>query len=316
MSDRVKGLIVKLSCFLVGHLDFYFMDLIVEEKKYVLLVCIFLLHSGTNAAMFIFLQFDVVPPEVGMPLKATSKKMMPEESARKRSAATVKISPWTLARLDAEEVSKAAEQAKKKSKILQPIVKRETLQGHETDSSFGSGSGRMVPNLDSKRRTSKRGRLMTNLHLEPRAKSSDKMVQPREVSTSLASLQLAARSAFRTSRAMSSTGIAASSPDSSLESPDLHSLRVSSSGAEDERGLVPLPSGVGATGKGIQLLRSTSSDGYEASGGEDSDGVPSRIVHRSFNWANLIFNSGRGDTIDESKASSSTDLQANCNQLL
>ena len=157
---------------------------------------------------------------------------------------------------------------------------------------------------------------MTNLHLEPRAKSSDKIVQPREVSTSLASLQLAARSAFQTSRAMSSTGIAASSPDSSLESPDLHSLRVSSSGAEDARGLVPLPSGVGATGKGIQLLRSTSSDGYEASGGEDSDGVPSRIVHRSFNWANLIFNSGRGDTIDESKASSSTDLQANCNQLL
>lgn len=79
---------------------------------------------------------------------------------------------------------------------------------------------------------------------------------------------------------------------------------------------MPLPSGVNAGGKGIQLLRSTSSDGYEASGGEDSDGVPSRIVHRSVNWANLLFNSGRGDTVDELKASSSSGLEANRSRLI
>ncbi|KAL6570918.1 putative protein S-acyltransferase 22 [Orobanche gracilis] len=33
----------------------------------------------------------------------------------------VKISPWTLARLNADDVSKAAEEAKKKSKILRPV---------------------------------------------------------------------------------------------------------------------------------------------------------------------------------------------------
>lgn len=114
---------------------------------------------------------------------------------------------------------------------------------------------------------------------------------------------------------MSSTGIAASSPDSSLGSPDLHPFRVSSSGAEYSRGLMPLPSGAGSAEKGIQLVRSTSSDGYEASGGEDSDRVPSRIVHRSFNWSNLLFNSGRGDTSDELRASSSTGLQITGNRL-
>ncbi|ONK60046.1 uncharacterized protein A4U43_C08F13630 [Asparagus officinalis] len=252
----------------------------------------------TPPRLFLEDQFDVVPPEVSMPNKTTGRKMIPDESGRKKSA-TVKISPWTLARLNAEEVSKAAAEAKKKSKILQPVTRRETPQGHETDSSFGSHSGRMVPILDNKRRTNKRGRLATMDRNE---------LQPPEASSSLAPLQRAARSAFRTSRAMSSTGITASSPDSSLGSPDLHPFRVSSSGAEDLRGLMPLPSASGSE-KGIQLLRSTSSDGYEASGGEDSDRVPSRIVHRSFNWSNLLFNSSRGDTADGSRASSSIGLQ-------
>lgn len=269
----------------------------------------------TPPRLFLEDQFDVVPPEVSMPSKAIGKKMMPEESARKRSAGTVKISPWTLARLNAEEVSKAAAEAKKKSKILQPVARRQHPLDHETDSSFGSGSGRMVPSLDNKRRTIKRGRLAAEIPLEPFTNPSSRSVQPSEVSTSLAPLQLAARSAFQTSRAMSSTGRAASSPDSSLESPDLHPFRISSSGAEDSRGLVPLPSGVSSTSKGIQLLRSTSSDGYEASGGEDSDGVPSRIVHRSVNWANLLFNSGHGDTVDELKASSLTGLQGSGRRL-
>ncbi|PWA37734.1 putative protein S-acyltransferase 22 [Artemisia annua] len=36
----------------------------------------------------------------------------------------VKISPWTLARLDAEEVSEAAAEGRKRSKILQPVSRK------------------------------------------------------------------------------------------------------------------------------------------------------------------------------------------------
>jgi len=50
--------------------------------------------------------------------------------------------------------------------------------------------------------------------------------------------------------------------------------------------------------KGIEFTRS-SSDGYEASGGEDSDRIPSRIVHRSSNWDNVILNAGQaGPAVD------------------
>ncbi|KAJ6805238.1 putative protein S-acyltransferase 22 [Iris pallida] len=264
----------------------------------------------TPPRLFLEDQFDVVPPEVNMSFKNTGKKMMPEESTRKRSGGPVKISPWTLARLNAEEVSRAAAEAKKKSKILQPVVRGEALQGHETDSSFGSSSSRMGTRPNNTKKVNRRDRLPKNLPLEPLAKISNSSKRPPEASSSLAPLQLAARSAFQTSRAMSSTGVVASSPDSSLDSPDLHPFRVSSSGAEDSRGLMLLPSATAATEKGAQVLRSTSSDGYEASGGEDSDRVPSRIVHRSVNWSNLLFNSGRGDVSDNSKVSSLPGLQA------
>ncbi|KAJ6815436.1 putative protein S-acyltransferase 22 [Iris pallida] len=261
----------------------------------------------TPPRLFLEDQFDVVPPEVGMSFRNTSKKMMPEESARKRSAGNVKISPWTLARLNAEEVSKAAAEAKKRSKILQPIVRREALQGHEADSSYGSGrSGVVIGPDNKKKKTNKRGRLPKDLPLETLASLSSGSKRPPETSSSsLAPLQLAARSAFQTSRSMSSNlVVTASSPASSLNSPDLRPFRVSSSGAEDSRELMCLPSEAATGEKGAQLLRSTSSDGYEASGGEDSDQVPSRIVHRSVNWSNLLFHSGGGDLSDSSNASS------------
>ena len=62
--------------------------------------------------------------------------MAGEETMKKKNPA-VKISPWTLARLNAEEVSKAAAEAIKKSKILQPVVRRETPFGLGMESSYG-----------------------------------------------------------------------------------------------------------------------------------------------------------------------------------
>ncbi|KAJ9709395.1 hypothetical protein PVL29_001055 [Vitis rotundifolia] len=257
-------------------------------------------HRGawcTPPRLFLEDQFDVVPPDTGS-VSSLGKKVVGDEPIKKKNPGAVKISPWTLARLNAEEVSKVAAEARKKSRILQPVARREAPFGLETDSSFGSSGRRMVPRPENnRRRTNKRVRLPVELPLEPLTKVSARTVDNNkndvitETSTSLAPLQLEARSAFRTSRAMSSTGgIVASSPESSLDSPDLHPFRVSSSGAEEARRLTGLSAAGAAAQKGIPLSRSTS-DGYEASGGEDSDRVPSRTVHRLTNWSNLLFNS-------------------------
>ncbi|KAJ0096182.1 hypothetical protein Patl1_16767 [Pistacia atlantica] len=263
-------------------------------------------HRGawcTPPRMFLEDQFDVVPPETAS-VSSLGKKMVGEEPIKKKNPA-VKISPWTLARLNAEEVSKAAAEARKKSKILQPVVRREAPFGLETSSSFGSSSRRMVPRPDNRRRASKRVRLPADLPMEPLSVVSSlsaKAVENgfTEASTNLAPLQLEARSAFQTSRAMSSAaGIVASSPESSLDSPDIHPFRVSSSGAEESRRLTGLSAGVMSAQKGFPLSRSTS-DGYEASGGEDSDRVPSRIVQRSTNWSNLLFSTEHDERVDDS----------------
>ncbi|KAL6010386.1 hypothetical protein ACLOJK_000817 [Asimina triloba] len=269
-------------------------------------------HRGawcTPPRLFLEDQFDVVPPGAGTSVNSSVKRMMIDEPTRKRNKEAIKISPWTLARLNAEEVSKVAAQARKKSRILHPVVQQEVHMGLETDSSFGNSSGRMLQRPDGRRRANKRGsRLMTGASLEPLAKMSSKTTVSgisslaAEASTGLPPLQLEARSAFRTSLAMSSAGAVASSPDSSLDSPDLHPFRVSSSGAEEVRGLTTLPPG---TQKGIPLSRSTS-DGYEASGGEDSDRVPSRTANMpSLNWGSFLFNSGHIPRSAMSQASSS-----------
>lgn len=253
-------------------------------------------------------QFDVVPPETGS-VSSLGKKMGGDEPIKKKNLGAVKISPWTLARLNAEEVSKAAAEARKRSKILQPVVRRDASFGLETDSSFGSSGRRMVFRPENnRRRANKRVRLPAELPMEPLTKTSAKAVDKgfTETSTSLAPLQLEARSAFQTSRAMSSsTGIVASSPESSLDSPDIHPFRVSSSGPEEARRLTGLSATGIAAQSGIPLSRSTS-DGYEASGGEDSDRVPSRIVQRSTNWSNILFGSDHDDRMVNLKASSSS----------
>ncbi|XP_030956537.1 probable protein S-acyltransferase 22 [Quercus lobata] len=275
-------------------------------------------HRGawcTPPRLFLEDQFDVVPPETGS-VSSLGKRMGGEEIIKKKNAGAVKISPWTLARLNAEEVSKAAAEARKKSRILQPVIRRDAPFGLEPDSSFGSSGRRMVPRPDNnRRRANKRVRLPADLPVEPlptvSAKALDKGFS--ETSTSLAPLQLEARSAFQTSRAMSSSaGIVASSPESSLDSPDIHPFRVSSSGPEEARQLTSLSAAAAVSQRGLPLSRSTS-DGYEASGGEDSDRVPSRIIQRSTNWSNLLFGTDHDERVIRLNASSSS--QANNRKL-
>ncbi|CAD6223249.1 unnamed protein product [Miscanthus lutarioriparius] len=103
-------------------------------------------------------------------------------------------------------------------------------------------SGRIDLGPDSKRRTNRRGRQPSDLSLKPVAKISTYAIDSTssdmapEAMSNLAPLQLEARSAFHPSRSASSVNVGGSSPDSSLDSPDLHLYRVSavsSSGAED-----------------------------------------------------------------------------------
>ncbi|CAL1360322.1 unnamed protein product [Linum trigynum] len=277
-------------------------------------------HRGawcTPPRLFLEDQFDVVPPDTGS-VSSYGKKTIRQDQMKKKNPAAVKISPWALARLNADEVSKAAAEARKKSKILQPVMRQEPSFSLERDNSFGSSGRRMVPRPDNnRRRVSKRVRLPADLPMEQpvtAAGVSAGKVFTETSSSSLAPLQLEARSAFQPSRGstmVSSVGgvVVASSPESSsLDSPDVHPFRVSSSGAEDSRRLTGLPPIVGGSNSGFPLSRSTS-DGYEASGGEDSDRVPTRIVQRSTNWSNLLFRANQDEGIMRLKAAAPSSSQ-------
>lgn len=265
----------------------------------------------TPPRLFVEDQFDVVPPETGS-VSSLGKKSAVEEPVKKKNPVPVKISPWTLARLNAEEVSKAAAEARKKSKILQPVMRQEAQYTQETGSSFGSSGRRMLPRPDnSRKRPSKRVRLPADLPLEPLTRNPNEAAgismrhMMTDTSTSLVPLHLEAPSAFRTSRTIStSAGIVASSPESSLDSPDIHPFGASL-GTEEARRLVGLSAASMNTQKDIPLSRSTS-DGYDASGGEDSDRVPPRIVQRSSNWSSLLFGTEPDDRVTRLKFSSSS----------
>ncbi|RDY11321.1 putative protein S-acyltransferase 22, partial [Mucuna pruriens] len=266
-------------------------------------------HRGawcTPPRLFLEDQFDVVPPETAS-VSSLGKKTTRDEPVKKKNPGAVKISPWTLARLNAEEVSKAAAEARKKSKILQPVTRHNNEPFRlEPDHNSGSSGRRMSPRIENnRRRAGKRIRLPADLPMEAISKFSASTIE-RGFSgpSNLVPLQLE-RSVFQTTQAVSSsTGIVASSPESSLDSPDIHPFRVSTTEAEEARRLA----GVSAVGtanlKGIPLSRSTS-DGYEASGGEDSDRVPTRIVQRSTNWTNLLFSADQEERAFEPKSSSS-----------
>ena len=249
-------------------------------------------HLLLGAFGVLSLQFDVVPPETGS-VSSLGKKTTREDPLKKKNPGTVKISPWTLARLNAEEISKAASEARKKSKVLQPVTRHGEAISLELENSFGSSGRRMVPRIEgNKKRASKRVHHPADLSMESLTKvSSSNTDKALSGMSRLAPLPFEAHNTFQTSQPMSSSaGIVPSSPESSLDSPDIHPFRVSSSGAEKARQLaVAGASGAGAaTLKEISLSGSTS-DGYEASGGEDSDRVvPFRIVQRSTNWTNLF----------------------------
>lgn len=229
----------------------------------------------TPPRLFLEDQFDVIPQEINMSLNSDGKKMVPD-GGRKESTVNIKLNPWTLARLNPEEVSKAVSTARNKSKILQPISKQ-TPHGH---------------GANSLRSNKKRTRIPRELPPHPSAVISATGCDIRDIrlpadaaSRCLAPLQLEARRSFMPSRVAS--GVHEVSPGSSMGSPDLRSFRISSSGAEDSQRRISIAHG------GAEFLRSAS-DGYEASGGEDSDMVPSRIVHRSLNWSSVILNLDRG----------------------
>ncbi|KAL4574256.1 hypothetical protein LXL04_021084 [Taraxacum kok-saghyz] len=237
----------------------------------------------TPPRLFVEDQYDVVPQDTGS-VSSLGKKTI-DEPMKKKNPPPVKISPWTLARLNAEEVSKAAAEARKKSKILQPVSRKEAQQmrpggpyGLERDSSLGSSERRLFSRIDNnRRRGSKRVRLPE--HLQP-------VEQPPVTGGNMAGLvplQLEARSVFRP---MGSAGMIESSPESSLDSPDIQPVRISS-GTEEGRRSTGLPPS--AAHGGVMPLSRSTSDGYDASGGEDSDRVPSRLVERSGNWNARFF---------------------------
>ncbi|KAA8526370.1 hypothetical protein F0562_008427 [Nyssa sinensis] len=151
-----------------------------------------------------------VPPDTRS-VSSLGKKMVGDGPIKKKNPTVVKISPWTLARLNSEEVSKVAAEARKKSKILQLVGKREASFALEADGSFGSSGRRLVTRSDNnnRRRGSKRVRLPVKLPLVPLANVSAKAADGNgndlipETSTSLTPLQLEAQRAFQTSLAIS-----------------------------------------------------------------------------------------------------------------
>ncbi|KAL3654274.1 putative protein S-acyltransferase 22 [Castilleja foliolosa] len=253
----------------------------------------------TPPRLFVEDQYDVVPPD-NVSVSSLGKKTTFEEQTKKKNP--VKISPWTLARLNADDVSKAAAEARKKSKILRPVTRPDSTYTHETDSSIGSSSRRAGLRPDNHRkRGSRRIRLPAEMPLNPLSRIQSSISQNSrdhlmmtESSSSLGPLQLEAPSDYRMGRGIPgpgpASGIIASSPESSLDSPDTHPFRVSSPGPEEGRRLVGLSTNGVPTQTDIPFSRSTS-DGYDASGGEDSDRVPTRIIHRSGNWSSALFGS-------------------------
>ncbi|KAK6119158.1 hypothetical protein DH2020_047090 [Rehmannia glutinosa] len=131
----------------------------------------------TPPRLFVEDQYDVVPPD-NVSISSLGKKTMVDEQTKKKNPAAVKISPWTLARLNADDVSKAAAEARKKSKILRPVMRSNSTYAHETDSSFGSSSRKMALRPDTNRkRGSRRIRLPAEMPIEPLSKLQTSVAQ-------------------------------------------------------------------------------------------------------------------------------------------
>ncbi|GJU31769.1 probable protein S-acyltransferase 22 [Tanacetum coccineum] len=249
----------------------------------------------TPPRLFIEDQYDVVPPETSS-VSSYGKKTQ-DDPIKKKNSTAVKISPWTLARLNAEEVSKAAAEARKRSKILQPVSRKEAgkmgSNRIERDMSFGKsdrhiGSSHRIRLPESKNSSKHWNDIPTDGNL-----------------SSLVPLNLEARSVFR---AMStSTGIVGSSPDSSLASPDIQPFMDPSRADTTRMQTDAVVSGRHEKQRIISLTGSMS-DGYDASGGEDSDRVPSRLVQRSGNSSARLFDADENDRIARLKMPSTSKI--------
>ncbi|QHN86895.1 putative protein S-acyltransferase [Arachis hypogaea] len=139
-------------------------------------------------------QFDVIPPESG-----------------------------SISLLGKKKVSKAAAEARKRYKILKPVVRHNDAFRLEPESSFGS-RGRQVPRINNKRRVaSKQGFLPADIAMASMTNvSANNIGKGFSGVSSLAPLQLEPRSAFHMSRAMSSSAAnVVTSSDLLLEGRDL-----------------------------------------------------------------------------------------------
>lgn len=224
-----------------------------------------------------------MPPD-NASMSSLGKKIATEEHSKKKHPAAIKISPWVLARLNADDVSKAAAEARMKSRILQSVAR------HETESSISIRGDRIptMPKCSSKRGSSQR--ICLPIEMPP-------SLGPHVISDHRTLTSPQAQIAFNANQAISS-------PDSCLNSPDLYPPRISPPRAAKDAALVEISTSTTAT-QDIPLSRSTS-DGYDASGGEDSDQVPTRIVHRSSNWSSLLVGSEPDRTIRNPMPWSST----------
>ncbi|XP_024538144.1 probable protein S-acyltransferase 22 [Selaginella moellendorffii] len=251
-------------------------------------------------------QDTLVKDPLGGDIESGGKEIVPlplkKDEAGKKAKKPVKISPWKLARLNAEDASKAAERAREKSSVLKPVGNDASIIT-ETDSSpesFGRSPGAEIVPLPSSRKT-KRKRDISPAIAKDTSGSSRSSKQhwekqklpssvaegggvPKHHSTkkslgsddSVAPLQLEARSAFLPS----TPGSSAIVPSTSLLSPDesesyLVAGEVAPAAIPPD--LVAASTGVHgtssppATSFSRPWLQRSVSDGYDASGGESAD---------------------------------------------
>eukprot|EP00252_Welwitschia_mirabilis_P027894 TRINITY_DN977_c0_g1_i4.p1 TRINITY_DN977_c0_g1~~TRINITY_DN977_c0_g1_i4.p1 ORF type:complete len:444 (+),score=99.67 TRINITY_DN977_c0_g1_i4:357-1688(+) len=269
----------------------------------------------TPPRLFVDDQYDVVLPEGAVPpTKGGNGNLTkkPVDQNVKKTKGTVKISPWALARMSAEEVSRVATQARKKSKVLQHVPRQEGMIGLETDSSLEGSSrdlGTEIKSLSyNPRRLYKHGKQPLSLKAPAFGRSSklakvssehtsklyhtsnknlinvnQKAMHP---SSPLAPLQLEARNAFKSSLAMSTGGTIPSSAESSIASPDVQISRPSASGTQDMPMVPATPLSIAEDTK----FERSASDGYDASAGESADDSDQNTAKLHEPWNRLLFN--------------------------
>ena len=251
-------------------------------------------------------------------MEALRKTYMNDAVPKKQST---KISPWALARLNPEDALRASAEARKKSSVLRPIVRKggaASIVIPETDISGEYSSGEMIkdlilplpPRIETRSRfdnvlLASKIKNTRSLHTdmnppllnsgtksslsngrssvdETKKLSADCSSGSAKIAVCLTPLQLEARNAFcqndQTLLESSSSSLTTpneGSPDAqiSCESPEGSNISSSASHHNDYKNTDSAAVTPIAT-----LVRSTS-DGYEASGGESADDNDRHIVY-------------------------------------